>query len=472
MSIKNRNFFDKLYALRSTTTIEKDPFISLGNQKLLYIKHVFSTGVTEWKSLFPKSKSGGPGGGGPDDHYPSSSVATSRAGTPPPPAKRGRSPSPTNTPRPHHNRKAPGQSNRLVSPDSSPSSRVPTSLAPWANGFAPRPQHDNPLPRVARGGGGGSLLDQMLEAQSTSSRASSPGSDDTVGPNHPSYQHQRIVIPIDPNEGSVGGSPPSSDSDRPSVTVPHSARKHVRLPMKYQDADQDDDTASEYSSVSAATTTANVTSFTSPATRSSFHVGRENPLLRMKRPSRGLPASPAANPNTVPLGSRVGSTSGRIPWSERDTSEASGSRGPGGFRWTQDSQPESSGPKAQGLQVGHHRSAYKTGQLTSRFEELRGLDPPPCHQYYLSGRCESGVQCKYDHTYILSRRDIENLGLLAKGLVCPTMLVYADIQKCARIPRCRKLEKDCIYSHRCPRGKGCVFGSECWFHDQQGRHLD
>jgi hypothetical protein len=316
MSIQNRNFVDKLYALRSTTTIEKDPFISLGNQKLLYIKHVLSTGVTEWKSLFPKSKSGGPGGGGggggPDDHYPSSSVATSRAGTPPPPAKRGRSPSPASTPRPHQHRKAPGQSNRLVSPDSSPSSRVPTSLAPWANGFAPRQSQDNPLPRVARGGGG-SLLDQMLEAQSTSSRASSPGSDDTVGPTHPSYQHQRIVIPIDPNEGSVGGSPPSSDSDRPSVAVPHSARKHVRRPMNFRDADQDDDTASEYSSVSAATTTSNVTRFTSPATRSSFHVGRENPLLRMKRPTRGAPASPAANPNNVPLGSRVGSNSSRIP---------------------------------------------------------------------------------------------------------------------------------------------------------------
>lgn len=344
--MKNRSFADKLYALRSTTLIEKDPFLALGNQKLLYIKHVFSTGVGEWKSLFPKSSSGEPRGnaGGSDAHYPSSSVATSREGTPPPPPtpKRGRSPSPISTPRPHQSRKGPGQSARLVSPDSSPSSRVAPSMAPWANGFAPHPPSGRP-------GRGGSLLDQMLEAQSNSSRASSPGSDDTVGPSHQhqnQHQNQRIVIPIDANEGSVGGSPPSSDSDRPSVAVPHSARKHVRRPVSYRAPEQDDDTASEYSSVSAATTatTSNVTSFTGPATRSSFHIGRENPLLRARRPARSSVIPTANNPNQVPLGTRVASSSSRIPWSERDSPEASGSRGPGGFKWSQDSQAGPSSP--------------------------------------------------------------------------------------------------------------------------------
>ena len=416
--MKNRSFVDKLYALRSTTLIEKDPFLALGNQKLLYIKHVFSTGVGEWKSLFPKSSSGelrdNPGGS--DAHYPSSSVATSRAGTPPPPPtpKRGRSPSPTSTPRPHQSRKA-AQSARLVSPDSSPSSRVAPSIAPWANGFAPHP----PSGRTGRGG---SLLDQMLEAQSNSSRASSPGSDDTVGPSHQhQQQQQRIVIPIDANEGSVGGSPPSSDSDRPSVAVPHLARKHVRRPINYREPEQDDDTASEHSSVSAATTatTSNVTSFTSPATRSSFHVGRENPLLRARRPARNSVNPAGNNPNQVPLGTRVASSSSRIPWSERDNSEASDSRGPGGFKWSQDSQagPSRQGQGEQGLKVGHHQLGRISRPLTSRSEELRALDPPPCHRHYLSGRCGDEKFCGYGHEYILSGQDIELLGSLAKRLV-------------------------------------------------------
>jgi hypothetical protein len=205
MEIERRLFVDKFYALRSTTSVWKDPFVALGNQKLLYVKELFSTGVTEWRKLvYGPSGSGGGGGGdgydGGDDRsmaassYAGSSVATSRAASPVTLPKRQRSPSPSSaTPRAQRIVPGPGQSNRLVSPDSSPTSRVPPSQAPWATGYAPRARAVNTVSR----GGGGSLLDQMLEAQSVSSRADSPNSDGTVGPGH-----REIVIPLDPDEGS------------------------------------------------------------------------------------------------------------------------------------------------------------------------------------------------------------------------------------------------------------------------------
>jgi hypothetical protein len=429
MEIKSRLFVDKFYALRSTTSVSKDPFVALGNQKLLYVKEVFSTGVTEWKNLVygpNESRGGGNGGGydGVDDRsmaassYAGSSVATSRATSPVTLPKRQRSPSPSSaTPRAQRIVPGPGHSGRLVSPDSSPTSRVPPSQAPWATGYAPRARAVNTVSR----GGGGSLLDQMLEAQSVSSRADSPDSDGTVGPGH-----REIVIPLNPNEGSLGGSPPSSDSDRPSVAVPHSARKHVRRPLEFASADQDDDDVSQYSSVSAATTSSE-TSTTAPARRSTFQhaISRIPPapinrLPPAARPARAIPAARgapiASSSNTTPLGNRVASGSTR-PF------EVSGgsSTGFGGFKWHQGTQETAPAPKRRDLSVGYISSlSGSISEASYRFEEqLRALDPPPCHRLYITGRCRIR-KCKYGHKYILSEEQIGQLMILARRLVSGT----------------------------------------------------
>jgi len=431
MEIKSRLFVDKFYALRSTTSIHKDPFLALGNQKLLYVKEVFSTGVTEWKNLV-YGPTGGGGVGGDEGHYSGddrskaassyagSSVATSRATSPVTQPKRQRSPSPSSaTPRAQRIDHGPGRSTRLVSPDSSPTSRVPPSQAPWATGFAPRPRAVNTVSR----GGGGSLLDQMLEAQSVSSRADSPDSDGTVGPGH-----HGIVIPLNPSEGSVGGSPPSSDSDRPSVAVPHSAKKHVRRPLNYASADQEDDTVSEYS---VATTSSEI-STTAPARRSTSQqaisrippapvnrlplaarMTRAIPATRVAPVTRGAPI--ASNSNTTPLGNRVASGSTR----PSEVSNAT-STGFGGFKWHQGSQAQESSPapKRRDLSVGYPSSlSGHPSEASYRLEEqLRALDPPPCHNKYITGRCRIR-ECKYGHKYIVSEPQIGQLKIPARRLV-------------------------------------------------------
>ena len=426
MEIKSRLFVDKFYALRSTTSVSKDPFVALGNQKLLYVKEVFSTGVTEWRKLVygPNGNRGGGGDGGHYDggdersmaasSYAGSSVATSRAPSPVTQPKRQRSPSPSSaTPRAKRIDHEAGHSHRLVSPDSSPTSRVPPSQAPWATGYAPRARAVNTTSR----GGGGSLLDQMLEAQSVSSRADSPDSDGTVGPGR-----RDVLIPINLSAETPAGSPPSSDSDRPSVAVPHSARKHVRRPLEFASADQEDDNVSEYS---AATTSSEI-STTAPARRSTFQhaisrlppgpINRLPPAARLTRAipvSRGPPI--ASSSNTTPLGNRVASGSNR----PSEVSNAS-STGFGGFKWHQGTQAQESSPapKRRDLSVGYPSSITDVGSDSSyRLEEqLRALDPPPCHQLYITGRC--GMKdCKYGHKYILSGRGIGQLAILAKRLV-------------------------------------------------------
>jgi hypothetical protein len=431
MEIKSRLFVDKFYALRSTTSVSKDPFVALGNQKLLYVKEVFSTGVTEWKTLVygPNGSRGGGNGGGHDgddgrsmaaSSYAGSSVATSRAASPVTLPKRQRSPSPSSaTPRAQRIVPGPGHSGRLVSPDSSPTSRVPPSQAPWATEYAPRARAVNTVSR----GGGGSLLDQMLEAQSVSSRADSPDSDGTVGP-----AHRDVLIPLSPSE-ITGESPPSSDSDRPSVAVPHSARKHVRRPLEFANADQEDGDVSDHS---AATTSSQI-STTAPARRSTFQhaISRIPPapinrLPPAARPTRAIPVTRAAplargapiasSSNTTPLGNRVASGSTR-------PSEVSGasSTGFGGFKWHQGTQETAPAPKRRDLSVGYPSSLSSVGSDTScRLEEqLRALDPPPCHWLYITGQCEKG-DCKYGHEYILSEKQIGQLMILARRLVSET----------------------------------------------------
>jgi len=297
--------------------------------------------------------------------YTSSSVANTRASSPTMQSKRQRSPSPSTIARAQRIGQA-GSSQRLVSPDSSPSSRVTSSKPPWAADCAPRSSQTSTIARPQSG----SLLDQMLEAQSVSSRADSPDSDGTIGPGN-----QGMVIPITSSEGSVGGSPPSSDSDRPSVAVPHSARKHVRRPLNYASADQDDETASEYSVV----TTSSAIGSTAPATRSTYRItlnrlppasqstaSTPRPVRALASVPRGIPA--AGNSNTIPLGTRVASGASRV--SEASSSTSTGF---GGFKWHQGT-PEANSPAAKRRELSVSYPSSIIGiRLIMKSDQRRGI---------------------------------------------------------------------------------------------------
>jgi hypothetical protein len=261
----------KIHALRSTSRPETDPFRSLGDDRVLYVDHLFSTSIKDWIALLKgtseasheRKRSLDPVSSATMTESSRSSVSTATTIT------RPRSPrAPADAPVRVRGRTADRSKTLFSPPDSPPPSRAQMHPA-WGLNIRGTSTRDVSPPRRAAPRGG-SLLDQM----SQSSRASSPGSDRTEVPSQ-NGTHGTLEIPIDPEEVSIGGSPPSSDSDDPSVPVPHSARKYVRRPIPFQEAGDDDESVSEYSSVSAASTT--LTSSVAPARRSSYRMPNRYP---------------------------------------------------------------------------------------------------------------------------------------------------------------------------------------------------
>lgn len=204
------------------------------------------------------------------------------------------------------------QRDRRTSPTSV---RVPTppttsSKPPWQVQMAPRPQSRAPNPPNQ---GGGSLLDQLnsmrsgsssISTTSTSTRSSSPGSDRTIGPPHLTSRvpaHRVLNIELDDfKDGSIGGSPPSSDSDEPSVPVPHGSRQYVRRPTAFADPDPNDDpgTMSDESTFTVSTLSA--------SGAGGGLVGRRNP------PKPPPPIKVKQTPSTSGSGSVLSFTTSRL----------------------------------------------------------------------------------------------------------------------------------------------------------------
>jgi len=140
---------------------------------------------------------------------------------------------------------------------------------------------------------------------------------------------------------------------------------------------------------------------------------RAIPATRVAPVTRGAPI--ASNSNTTPLGNRVASASTR----PSEVSNAT-SIGFGGFKWHQGAQAQESSPapKRRDLSVGYSffLSGYQSEASYRLEEQLRALDPPPCHHLYITGRCGKG-DCKYGHKYILSKQQIGQLMILARRLV-------------------------------------------------------
>ncbi|OCF59602.1 hypothetical protein L486_02273 [Kwoniella mangroviensis CBS 10435] len=69
-------------------------------------------------------------------------------------------------------------------------------------------------------------------------------------------------------------------------------------------------------------------------------------------------------------------------------------------------------------------------------EQVRRLDPRPCHTHYLSEwGCRDVDACSYGHGYHLSNAQLNELARMAKSVICPYM----------KDGRCRYDDEDCVY---------------------------
>jgi hypothetical protein len=220
----------KLRAVRSTPDSDDDPFAVLGQDRLVYINGVF-----------------------PDVGFGRIDLVAEDGGwkTTPPPAAASRLLDSPETARllARPALISPATGHRRQTPFS-PSPPAELKPAPWerVDGMSSSPPLETPLP--SRPVPSGTLLDQYYSSssQSDSSASSVAGSDRTATPPTPKAKttalpakpslHDRIHgtalrVPIDASEGSIGGSPPESDEDEPSVPLPHSAIKFVQRPTTF-----------------------------------------------------------------------------------------------------------------------------------------------------------------------------------------------------------------------------------------------
>nr|XP_031864394.1 uncharacterized protein CI109_000307 [Kwoniella shandongensis]KAA5531466.1 hypothetical protein CI109_000307 [Kwoniella shandongensis] len=283
---------DKFYAVRSTRDFEDDPFSFLGKDKLLYIEGLFPIDPMLWEERYQASRSlkvtsdiSTVASTNPDRP---ASVASTRTARPPSPLESG---SYTISDR------RTIDNNRGRKPYSPSDRATAISPTPTEGPYQPRIYHrdellglrgtsrnvssDRPQPPWLRVGSAIDGLDQvetddervnrLLEERSMytnrrgrrspapvspaetpkASRAPQRGMfSRSSTPDTPTGGRQHtIVVPIDVTvDGSIGGSPPESDEDEPSVQLPHSAVKHVQRPTMIKARDENDGMDRQHSS--------------------------------------------------------------------------------------------------------------------------------------------------------------------------------------------------------------------------------
>ena len=79
-----------------------------------------------------------------------------------------------------------------------------------------------------------------------------------------------------------------------------------------------------------------------------------------------------------------------------------------------------------------------------------------CNNFHLSGKCESGEYCDYNHGERLTPGEQLVLKHKARSRSCP------------KKAGCRDL--DCTYGHHCKFGKNC-FLENCWFIETHGMDM-
>ncbi|RXK40326.1 hypothetical protein M231_02440 [Tremella mesenterica] len=365
----------KCYAARSTRHFDDDPFKRLGDHRVIYIRSLFSTSPEEWEHLQEQISRG-------DMNRPATPETTSPSRSITPVTKNF--PTPLLTP-PHETSHYLEFNSHESPPPSTRTSSPPLRPAPWSH--IPPTQGNWRIASTT----GGTLLDQHLARM----RPTSPASLTTevllsnvtdggkyktrprVPPRSPSSRgttrtiRQALVVPIDDREGSIAGSPPSSDENRPSVHLPHSAVKRVQRPTSFD---------------ARPVSPGSVTSYT-PSTVHSVETGPRLPPWGSSRAASGSKRSKgkarADNPNVTPLGG--------------DRRYSGGETTLHGFNVRGGGDPASR-------------------RRTREYKYLRALDPPPCHRKYLIGYCHI-PGCQYGHDYPIPAEGIAMLRLLAKEMI-------------------------------------------------------
>lgn len=210
---------------------------------------------------------------------------------------------------------------------SSLGNQVPSTVAPSTS------QSTSLLQSSSANSNRGSLLDQyyanriertkspsevsILQSETSQIRSSTHPS--SVANQTKNIGRPQIIIPFDPSiEGSIAGSPPSSDEDEPSVQLPHSAVRFVQRSIAYNDT-ADDDSASITSDTASTTSTQTASTVRRVPGFDNATRGRSSSLLdRMSTPAaarttktRGRSVT-STNANNTPLGGGK-----RVPWTER-----------------------------------------------------------------------------------------------------------------------------------------------------------
>ncbi|KAK8858768.1 hypothetical protein IAR55_002997 [Kwoniella newhampshirensis] len=413
----------KIYAVRSTKDMEDDPFLFLGQDRLLYVDQLFKIDPSDWDVQYQVCRRVG-----------SASVvsiaSTSQPTTRPLSVASIRTiqpPSPTETD--IHS----GVDQRYQGLRHSASTMSISSTAPQNPRIYPPEEllsirQTSPLTsfkpplwlRVTSSPAGPSRsetdkerVDRLLEERSTYSTIRSPSpsqvshattpkasrrgiftcsSTPEQSPTRHRPQGQSIVVPIDITvDGSIGGSPPESDEDEPSVQLPHSALKHVQRPTTINNDDDITERGRSHSISVASLERA----------QAGARQGWKDRLVQQKRESgadrypmmakdrTNLYIGPVSNANKIPLGS-VSSPS--TQYSELG-----------------------SGDRLYGFRVAG--AGQKARPQSEEYRFLSNLDPKPCHHHYLEGRCPNR-SCKFGHDYVFFDSEVRMLKGLAKRIKC------------------------------------------------------
>ena len=204
----------RLYFVRSSENIDAEPFAKWGSGRMLAVPGLYTlpevprtartNQASNWRPVTPSGKS----------EYSSRLYSSSQPPDSPPPT-----PKPRIAPPPWERREE-------VAKAKAPSSSVGGSLQDqyWASKSAQRPDDDASTSVGLQIRGRASR-----EARSVTSVDRSPTPRGTDRQRQGSRVAYRIPV-HEGDDGSIGGSPPSSDEDNPAVRLPHSAVKHVQRP--------------------------------------------------------------------------------------------------------------------------------------------------------------------------------------------------------------------------------------------------
>ncbi|WVQ65565.1 uncharacterized protein L199_003742 [Kwoniella botswanensis] len=441
--LKTRGVRDIINGIQSTKQAE-DPLRVLGADRLVEVPGLFPMEEVEWTRLYQRSKIS-------NDVSVTSSIASSRVSSV---ASRSSSALSNHTIRaqsPHHERKEGSYQRSSSLTVKSSHLADPTPIPPWNRPALSAKQAPKATSDFV------SVIDRRYNLSPPSSPRnvkSTIRSTTSPTPGRKTTVKNKLVVPINPEIDNIGGSPPSSDEDEPSVQLPHSAVKHVQRPTTIvQDAsDEDDDDTGLPEGF-------RIRGATNPARKLSSRIGPPHPMAFPPWEHKASTLSPAQAPRNYK--EIIGKHMAR---DERSASISSLSYGsvnsiPLGSRITRRSsistQPEDRMFSSGSQDIGGHRARRKAED----YMFLSRLDPKPCHHHYLEGLCPN-THCKFAHGLSLTLKQHKLLRDLAKEMNC-FVVTHGT---------CKKAESDCIYSHRCPLGRECNFGTKCWFHDTPGAH--